>query len=295
YYGGGDYAGMLKTVYPKIKAANPEAQVLVGGLLLDCDPVNPPAGKNCTPSKYLEGILQNGGGSYFDGVSFHAYDFYNSTYNTYGSPNWNSGRWANETDGELKPVLIAKVSYLKNLLNSYGASNKFLINTEVALLCGGGSDPPGGAGCESDPTSPYELLKAYYISQAYAAAIAEGLLGNIWYSPTGWRNSGLLNPDLSTRPAYDAYALARSTLKNATLLRTITEYHDPNNVFGYEFSIDGRRIWVVWVLDGSSQTIALPASSSSVSAWDALGVSVDVSSGNLAIGALNTVYVEWIP
>ncbi|MCH7588145.1 MAG: hypothetical protein IIC78_08960 [Chloroflexi bacterium] len=42
YYGGGDYGEMLKVVYPAIKAANSAAQVLVGGLLLDCNPDNNP-------------------------------------------------------------------------------------------------------------------------------------------------------------------------------------------------------------------------------------------------------------
>ncbi|RMF45718.1 MAG: hypothetical protein D6755_07625, partial [Anaerolineae bacterium] len=45
YYGGGYYAEMLKVVYPAIKAADPQAQVLIGGLLLDCDPADP----DCTP------------------------------------------------------------------------------------------------------------------------------------------------------------------------------------------------------------------------------------------------------
>ena len=48
YYGGQDYARMLKAVYPAIKAADPQAQVLIGGLLLDKDPAedtlpHPPA------------------------------------------------------------------------------------------------------------------------------------------------------------------------------------------------------------------------------------------------------------
>jgi hypothetical protein len=39
-FGGEYYGNMLKIVYPAIKSADPQAQVLVGGLLLDCDPVN---------------------------------------------------------------------------------------------------------------------------------------------------------------------------------------------------------------------------------------------------------------
>ena len=83
YYGGRYYSEMLKVAYPTIITADPNAQVMVGGLLLECDPVNPPevtsgSGelKDCTSDKFLEGILENDGGEYFDGVSVHAYDFY---------------------------------------------------------------------------------------------------------------------------------------------------------------------------------------------------------------------------
>ena len=72
YYGGGYYAEMLKATYGQIKEADPQAQLLIGGLLLDCDPTNPPRTslnsgqyKDCTPSRFLEGILKNGGGDYF--------------------------------------------------------------------------------------------------------------------------------------------------------------------------------------------------------------------------------------
>ena len=73
YYGGEYYADMLKVIYPAIKSASPNSKVLIGGLLLDCDPNNPPTGKTCKASKFLEGILHNSGAPYFDIVSFHSY------------------------------------------------------------------------------------------------------------------------------------------------------------------------------------------------------------------------------
>ena len=73
YFDGGYYADVLKVVYPYMKAADTETQVLIGGLLLDCDPGPDPnicsqLSKNDRPPKYLEGILRNGGGNYFDGI-----------------------------------------------------------------------------------------------------------------------------------------------------------------------------------------------------------------------------------
>jgi len=298
YYGGQVFATVLQAAYPMVKAANPEAQVVVGGLLLFCNPNDPPVidpDNECTPAKYLEGILAAGGGNYFDGVSFHSYDYFSTGGTTYpngiyGNPFWNTGGAGNTLYGDLKPGLVAKAQYLRNLLTTYGAADKFLLNTETALLCGASGAPPGGPGCE--PASPFETLKAAYLVQSYAAAIAEGLLANIWYTPLGWRNSGLLNADLTPRPAYHAYVLARDTLKDAAFVREVNEYSG-SQIFGYEFHVNARNLWVLWALDGKAHTITLPALPTA--AWDELGNPVDFGSGILTIGDLKTVYVDWGP
>jgi len=284
YYGGGYYAEMLKAAYPQIKAADPQAQVLVGGLLLDCDPR---PGGGCAighelPPKFLEGILINNGAPYFDGVSFHAYDSYQGQSGRYGNPNWQSA-W--NTTG---PVLVAKAQFIQSLLSQYSVSGKFLMNTESAVICGGFNVPPGQPPCESVSTSPFEQTKAYYVAQAYAAVIAQGLRANIWYSVLGWRNSGLLNADLSPRPAYTAFQFARSELRDAVWVRDVTEY---TGVKGYEFQRGDRRIWVLWSLDGASHTINLPGVP--LAAWDVLGNSVSpAASMNVS---LNPLYLEWNP
>lgn len=273
YYGGRYYAEMLKTVYPQIKAADPQAQVLMGGLLMDCDP-RPGAGcaaigHSALPGKFLEGILLNNGGSYFDGISFHAYDIYQNQLGQYANPGWQSA-W--NTTG---PSLIAKAQFIQSMLSQYGVSGKYLMNTETALLC---------TECSSDAV--FEASKAYYVAQSYSAAIAQGLRANIWYSMLGWRNSGLLNADLSPRPAYTAFQFSRNTLQNAIGVRDITEYA---GLKGYEVQQADRRIWVLWSLDGNTHSVDLPVAP--VFAWDALGTpvapdaSVDVS--------LNPLYLEW--
>ena len=66
YYGGGYFAEMLKKVYPAMKKANPNVQIVIGGLLLVCDPSNPLPGRDCHEAHFLEGVLRNGGGDYFD-------------------------------------------------------------------------------------------------------------------------------------------------------------------------------------------------------------------------------------
>jgi hypothetical protein len=280
YFGGGDYAEMLKVVYPQIKAADPQAQVLIGGLLMDCDP-RPGAGcaavgHSTQPGMFLEGILQDNGGSYFDGVSFHAYDYYLGVLGRYYNPNWTSA-W--NTTG---PVVIKKAQFIQSMLGQYGVTGKFLMNTESAMICGTtGQEPP----CVTDDQAK---TKAYYVAQAYAVAIAEGLRANVWYSVQGWRGSALLDAGLNPLPSYTAYQFGRNVLRNATYVREITEY---TGVKGYELNRGDRRIWVVWSLDGGTHPITL--SSAPLAARDALGNAVTpAASMNVT---LNPLYLEWNP
>jgi hypothetical protein len=204
-------------------------------------------------------------------VSFHAYDYYYGQLGQYAHSGWQSA-W--NTTG---PVFIAKTQFVQSLLSQYGVSGKFLMNTESAILCDS---------CSNDST--FETTKAYYVAQVYAAAIAQGLRANIWYSVLGWQNSGLLNPDLSPRPAYTAFQFSRSELHNATWLRDLTEYP---GVKGYELNRGDRRIWVLWSLDGATHSISLPGVP--LVAWDALGNSVSPAASMNA--ALNPLYLEWNP
>ncbi len=249
YYGGAYYGEMLKVVYPVIKQADPQAQVLVGGLLLDCDPDNPPAGKACTPARFLNGILAVGGGPYFDGVSFHAYDYYTDG-GGYANPNWHS---SSSTTG---PVSIAKARYLKGVLAQYGVEGKYLLNTETAVFYGPNvMDPPCA---EGDPAKleAIEATKVGYLIQSYAVAVAEGWSANIWYSAFGVRCSGLFNQDLSPKAAYYAYQFARQKLGGAVFEGPVSGY---DNVMGYQYGLPGEKLWVVWSLGGQAPVITLPA------------------------------------
>ena len=74
YYGGVYYGEMLNVIYPAIKGADPNAQVGIGGLLLDCDPT---IDNTCKSGKFLNGIIRETGiherGDNFDFISFHGY------------------------------------------------------------------------------------------------------------------------------------------------------------------------------------------------------------------------------
>lgn len=276
-YGGSYYGQMLKVVYPAMKAANPMVNVLVGGLLLDCDPVNPPPGiepSKISSSRFFEGILKSGAGNSFDGVSFHAYDYYGGSLGAYFNPNWNG----------TGPVELVKAAYLRGLLNQYGVGGKFLMNTEVGLLF-------------DNPTSndTYETTKAYYIPQAYSAAIADGYVANIWYSMFGDRNSGLINPDLSPRPAFRSFEMATRWLASTSYSAAVSQF---TNVRGYEFrrTRNSNRVWLLWSANGSDQPITLPAVPLLISrvAADGSEEVVSPSGQSLTVG-IAPVYVEMTP
>ncbi len=68
------YVTMLKTVYPMIKAANPEVQVLAGALAPTLAPPGSPDGMN--DLDYLETMYDLGAADFFDILSIHAYGWY---------------------------------------------------------------------------------------------------------------------------------------------------------------------------------------------------------------------------
>ncbi len=272
YYGGGHYAKMLQAVYPQIKAADQQAQVLVGGLLLDCDPQS-----GCSavhhdplPAKFLEGILIGGGAPFFDGVSYHAYDYYTGS-GQYSNGNWGSA-W--NTTG---PVLMAKSYFVSQSLLNQGVTGKFLINSEAGLVCTTGCDVV------------FENTKAYYLVQDYAIAIALGLRANVWYSLYGESGTGLLDTGGTPLPAYYAYQFASRELAGAVYTRAITEYP---SVKGYEFNRGDRVIWVVWSADGSSHSVT-PSRGVPLAAWDALGNTMAPASP-ISVGT-PPLYLEWTP
>jgi len=271
-YGGGYYAQMLKAVYPQIKAADPDAQILVGGLLMDCNPLFPGEVEACKPTRFIEGVLADGGGEFFDGISFHAYDYYTGPY-TYRNDNWQS---ASATTG---PVLVAKANYLRSLLDTYEISDKFLMNTEFGLLCGrDGSEPE----CQNEE---FQLSKASYAIQANANALKEGLKANVWYSLTGWRGTGLVDNEMIPYPVYDAYAFNSVRLNQAVFIKEINVYAE---VKGIETLRGNHRECILWAVDGSEHLIHLERFPPFV-LYDSFGAQIPVkhlsARSNIPIGA----------
>jgi hypothetical protein len=178
-------------------------------------------------------------------------------------------------------VLGAKVAYLRRLLGQYGQSDKFLMNTETALICGtSGEEPP----CQ---TKDLANTKAYYLAQSYASALAANLHANLWYSLFGWRASGLLNPgNQASLPAFEAYRFVAKELRLARFLREVKDYP---GVRAYEFERENRRVWVLWSQDGAEHSIRLAMLPQAI--FDVFGNANKADT--LLKVTLMPLYVEW--
>ena len=262
YFGGKYYASVLKQVYPKIKAANPNIQVVLGGLLMECEP------SKCVKGKYFEGILAGGGGPYFDIISFHSYDYYYGSTGVYQNLNWTSA-W--NTTG---PTITNKITEIRNTLNKYNIGQKPIFCTELALLC-----------VNCNPDNIFETTKAYYVAQAYAVSIVQGLDSSVWYYLLdGWRNSGLLTSEYVPHPAYNAYLFSRQELGTSRSGRNVSQ----GQVFGYEINTRKGRVWVVWSKDGNNQTLVLP--NTPFAGYDVYGNLIPVSQTMTV--SIAPVYIE---
>ena len=249
YYNGDQYAAMLAAAYPVIKRVDPTATVYVGGLLLDCDPTNPPSNKSCDPGNFFEGILRAGGGAHFDVVAYHAYGLWNSQARDadFYHPDWVHRGGA----------LAGKASFLREVMREYGVDKPLIMN-EGGLLC-----DERNSECPSDG---FYDDQARYLPKMMARAQSLRLQGAIWYTLNGpgWRQGGLLNRDGSPRPAYVALKQYNERLGAA-------QYVGVGSAAGFEsytFSRADRLITLYWVNSGT-RTLTVPENA--VALYDYLG------------------------
>ena len=272
YYGGEYYGQMLRHAYPAIKAADPQAQVLVGGLLLDCDPAHAPPGQDCTPSRFLEGILRVGGGDYFDIVSFHGYALYDGSL----GQDEQHRSW-----GARGGVVLGKADYLRELMDKYGV-DKPLMHTEGSLICPGEDI----IRCNPPETVFYDK-QADYVVWLYVRNWADGILATTWFQfdGPGWRYSGMLDASQTPKPAYQAFRFLTQQLGNAWYEGPVPRYAP---LKGYAFGTPDKRIWVLWPADETPWSIYLPHDVTHV--YDKYGN--DITPKDNTITFSHPIYVE---
>ncbi|MGC9334385.1 MAG: hypothetical protein ACP5JJ_09575, partial [Anaerolineae bacterium] len=267
YYGAGTYAQMLQAVYPAIKAADPGAQVLLGGLLLDREPA--PEDTD-VPGRFLEGVLHAGGGDYFDIVSFHAYAQF----------------WGEVVDWEMQApawaarggIVAGKVSFLREVLADYGYEKPLML-TESGLLC---------RTCETGADEVFLSAQAAYVPRLYVRNDALGLMATIWYTleGPGWRNAGLLEADAQPRPSFRAFQILSSSLPDECAM---TDADSAADVARYVYHCPDGQIWVLWSRDGSD--LQFPAPKGFQEAYDLYGEPIAADGRSITVG-FEPIYLQ---
>jgi hypothetical protein len=259
YYGGGYYAEMLKRIYPAIKQADPTAQVVLGGLLLDCDPDHPPADKDCRSAHFFEGVLRNGGGAAFDILAYHSYAYWNRQQRDWDR---NQGNWAARGG-----ALIGKLAFLRATLDRYGIYKPIMLN-ETALLC-----------LRDCPFEEYNPDQANHITRLYTRAHAQGLIAVIWFTfnGPGWRGGGLLDEAQMPRPGYHAYKFLATLLKDTQYIGSSAN----GALESYSFRKGAIVYQICWTNDGSVVSLPLPPNTTAL--YDKVGTPRALPGKSLAI------------
>lgn len=242
---GTDYANMLKAVYPAMKAADPQAQILLGSLAYDyftttCDE----NGAHCGifDKNFLDDVVspsKGNAGAYFDIMAFHSYTVFRNVWEQYGAD------------------LIGKTNYLKNKLASYGLTKPMAI-TEMAQW----SAKPGDTSTDED--------QMRYVTQGFVRALAADIKLTIWFNMQDTVSEaikyGLVNPDLTAKPAFTTYQKL-TTLLSGTVYSGTLQIGGvaPSNVEGYTFTLpSGMTRHVLWATADGTVKVDFPGKSGSI-------------------------------
>jgi len=237
YYGGGRYGEMLKVVTPAIKAADPSAQVWIGGLLL-AQPV--PADPNLGhPELFLQGILESGAAPYFDAIPYHSYPGYNGIRMEQDAGDW--AAWGG--------YLVGKARFLRNIMAPYGVTKPLYIN-EVGMNC---------SWCTEPLQDRFLQMQADFLVRSFSRALNEHVSGVMWYTMDGpgWRYSGLLDSKQNPKPVYVAY---QNYITRLTLSEPLGPVNYGTGIESYAFGRGREAIHVIFTINDTALTISLPQS-----------------------------------
>ncbi|WP_420627293.1 hypothetical protein [Candidatus Leptofilum sp.] len=243
---GDEYAFMLEEIYPAVKAANPHAQVVFGGIAYDYFKSN--GGKFV--DSFLTDVLEEGGGDYFDVMNFHSYPaFY---------PRWTTNQG---------PGLLEKANALRDILASYELDKPFIV-TETGWH---DNNAPGPI----IPGSPQ--IQARYVVALLTQGMAAELDVVIWwllYDIGGSYpyDAGLVTNDDTPveKLAFQVYQDVVAELLTAHFARTWTTAETGNSlmeVHQFNDNVLQRTLYVAWlnrVDTTATSSLRIAASSANV-------------------------------
>ncbi len=244
---GDKYAQMLAAIYPAMKNANPNAQVVFGGIAFDWfiedgGPFN---------RDFLDDVLAAGGGPYIDIMNFHSYPSF--------AINWTG---VPDSTG-----VIAKSGAIRDIMSSHSVDMPIVI-TEA------GHHSNAAVGVPST-----EELQARYIVTIYTESIVADIQSMIWWMlydigdfypfDNGLVTNGDSNP-IQEKVSYSVYQNAFETLGHLEFVRTLTANEVQSSdasVHLFEDPINNKLIYVLWrteVPNDNYITVKIPETSAIV-------------------------------
>ena len=249
YYGGERYGRLLAWTGPAVKAADPAATVVMGGLLLHGPETDPQLG---SPERFLDGVLQAGGGQYVDIIAYHLHSaYYLRTPADYsgvdgGFPFWNA------YGGQA----VGKPTFLREVMARHGVNKPLLLN-ETSFGC-----LPDWSPCDQeDPT--FLENQADFLTRLMVRTLSANVIGAMWFTLNGkgWRNAGLLDENQQPRLHYQTYRTLITQLNNADLppkrLDSTGSGYAPDSE-AYRFNKGPHVVDVVWSRDFAPDVVSVP-------------------------------------
>jgi len=255
------YRTLLKEVYVSIKKADPECKVIIGGLTGNY--------KARGRYKFLTSIYKYAGGSYFDIVAIHPY----------------VAPLAPETNGKF----FRQLEDAAYRMRQFDDDKKSIWITELGW-------PSGKGGTEEHVSNKANVSlekQAQYLVRSYVAALSSGRVDKIFWHyfknsghdpDIAQQNFGLVNADLSPKPAYVAYRIMAGKFLGLTYSGKL-DLQEP--LRGYVFGNKSESVKVLWSV-GVNKNVDLPVKGKTALLTDIMGETEEVQAKGGKVNLLLT-------
>ncbi len=253
------YAVMLRASYDAIKAADPTALVLNGGVMT-FDTVG--------VGSFMEQVVAHAGWDSFDVLSLHPWLIDHAPDEpTLINPREN-----------FDVTIPGRIAMAQDWIDSHGGGKPIWITEVGWSTCGDRCEPQ---------FAKNEDQQANYMVRTFVLAAATGVPHVSYFQledkfdgeQIPWSQAAILNNDLSPKPAYGAYGVMVTQLQHAQYAGT-GSLHQPGVLANYRFTLaNGGKVDVLWGF-GDNHTVSFPLETG----LDATLVQRDGASQPLAAG-----------
>ncbi len=238
------YASMLCQSYQAIKAADPTAKVMIGGI----------AGFDTVGRDgFMDAVVANGGWPCFDILAYHLYDF------PY-PPEEPGAVWS----------MTAVSDMVMNWLAAHGGGKEVWANEFGWSTCTGQSE------CNTEDEQANYLIRAHPLLMGHGfthldAVQLKDILGGM---PTPYQEMAILRPDFTGKPSYYAYGVLMQLVGDAQFIGEgqLLDVHDSwSDRYDYTYynSSDGTLTDILWQLqDQASYSFWVGSTVSQVYLYD---------------------------